>query len=79
MLTLANYLNHRREETQKQSSGPDVWYMVLLWEKAIRRLEKNVMSYIPRDAVLCFSAMVMAKSMRRIKVVSEFAVNCVCP
>lgn len=79
MLTLANqfffYLNHRREETQKQSTEPDLWYMVLLWEKAIRRLERNIMSYIPRDAVLCFAAMVMAKMMRRITVGSELAIN----
>lgn len=41
--------------------------------------KKNVMSYNPRDAVLCCTAMVMAKLMGRIKVVSETAVNWVCP
>lgn len=62
------YLNHRRGETQKQSSGPGLWYIVLLWEKATRRLERNVMSFVPRDAVLCSVVMVTARMMRRIEV-----------
>lgn len=62
------YLNHRGEETQKQSSGPGLWYTVLLWEKAVRRLERNLMSSVSRVAVLCSAAMVTAKMMRGIKV-----------
>lgn len=63
LLTLTSlfYLNHIWEETQKQSSGPGLWYMVLLWEKAIRRLEREVMSSTPRDAVLCSTAIVTVK------------------
>lgn len=55
------YLNHIWEETQRRSSGPGLWCIVLLWEKAVWRLEREVMSSTPRDAVLCSAAMVTMK------------------
>lgn len=75
MLTLANHLSHiGGRNTRERSSGPDLRYTLLLWEKATRRLEKTY--YVTRaHVVLCCAFSAMATAAGRIKGASAISVH----